>query len=144
MSQLYLVGIDCSECGERALKYAAEEAEAHDAKLVIAHVIEWSPYSFSTNEENAQRHKRREAELERAHTEIVDPLVAALNDRGLNAEGVIRHGHIAKTLNSLADEYQATAIVVGRQGEMGLVSHIFGSVPGTLIQISDRPVTVVP
>lgn len=144
MSQVYLVGIDCSECSGRALDHAAEEAAAHGARLVIAHVIEWSPYSFNTNEENAERHKRREAELERAHSEIVDPLVAGLRERGIDAEGAIRHGHIAKTLNRLAEESGATAIIVGRHGESGLVSQMFGSVPGTLVQISERPVTVVP
>lgn len=144
MSQVYLVGIDCSDCGNRALDYAVQEVAAHGGRLVIAHVIEWSPYSFSTNEENAERHKRREAELERAHEEIIDPVVASLNEHGIDATGAIRHGHIAKTLKALADEHGAVSIIVGRHGETGLVSHIFGSVPGTLIQIAGRPVTVVP
>ena len=56
----------------------------------MAHVIEWSPYSFNTNEENAQRHKRREAELNRAHSEIVDPVVEKLQAAGIEAEGVVR------------------------------------------------------
>lgn len=144
MSQVYLVGIDCSDCGHRAVDYAAEEAAAHGARLIVAHIIEWSPYSFNTNEENAERHKRREAELDRAHSEIVDPVVEKLQEKGIDAKGVIRHGHIAKTLKALAEELSATAIVVGRHGESGLVSQLFGSVPGTLVQISDRPVTVVP
>ncbi len=144
MSQVYLVGIDCSNCGNRALDYATQKAKENGIKLVIAHVIEWSPYSFNTNEENAQRHKRREAELERAHSEIVDPVVEKLRADGIDAEGVIRHGHIAKTLKAIADEHEVTTIVVGRHGESGLLSHVFGSVPGALIQIAERPVTVVP
>ncbi len=144
MSQAYLVGIDCSECSNRALEYAAEEAAAHGARLIVAHVIEWSPYSFNTNEENAERHKRREAELDRAHSEIVDPIVAELKEKGIEAQGAIRHGHIARTLKALAEEAGATSIVVGRHGETGLIAQLFGSVPGTLVQISDRPVTVVP
>jgi nucleotide-binding universal stress UspA family protein len=143
MSQVYLVGIDCSDCGNRALEYAAEAA-SNGGRVVVAHVVEWSPYSFNTNEENAQRHKRREAELERAHREIVDPLVERLKERGIDAEGVIRHGHIARTLKALGDEFDANAIVVGLQGESGLLAQFFGSVPGALMQIAERPVTVVP
>lgn len=144
MSQVILVGIDCSDCSERAQEYAASEALSHGAKVIVAHVIEWSQYSFSTAAENEQRHKRREAELERASSEVVNPVVERFREKGVDAEGIIRHGHIAKTLKALADEHSASCIVVGRQGESGLVSHIFGSVPGSLIQIADQPVTVVP
>lgn len=144
MSQAYLVGIDCSECGDRALEYAAKKARARGARLIVAHVIEWSPYSFNTLEENEKRHARREAELERAHKGIVDPVVARLRDRGIEAEGAIRHGHIARTLKALADEANVDSIIIGRTGTSGLKSHLFGSVPGTLIQIAEQPVTVVP
>jgi AGCS family alanine or glycine:cation symporter len=131
MSQLYLVGIDCSECGNRALEYATQKARAHGNRILVAHVIEWSPYSFNTVEENAERHKRREAELERAHKEVVDPVVAQLREQGIDAEGEIRHGHIAKTLKQLADEHHANTIVVGRHGQSSLVGRLFGSVSGT-------------
>lgn len=144
MSQTYLVGLDCSDCGNRALDYATERARRDGSKVLIAHVIEWSPYSFNTVEENAVRHKRREDELDRATQEIVNPVVAALKEKGIDAEGVVRHGHIAKTLKSLAEENGACAIIVGRQGHSSLVAQLFGSVSGTLVQISDRPVTVVP
>ncbi|MDX1554606.1 MAG: universal stress protein, partial [Xanthomonadales bacterium] len=119
MSQVYLVGIDCSDCGERALDYASRRAAASGGKIVVAHVIEWSPYSFNTVEENAERHKRREAELALAHKDIIDPIVARLKEQGIEAEGVVRHGHIAKTLQALASEYGAGCIVVGRTGQSG-------------------------
>lgn len=144
MSQVYLVGIDCSDCCNRALDYAVSEAVAEGARIIVAHVIEWSPFTFSTHEENEQRHKRREAELERAHSEILDPVVDRLKEQGVAASGVIRHGHIARTLNALAEELGATSIVVGRRGESGIKSHLFGSVPGSLVQMAKVPVTVVP
>ena len=144
MSQLNLVGVDCSECGDRALEYATKKAKFDGSTLLVAHVIEWSPYSFNTVEENAVRHKRREAELERAQQEVIDPVVSALREKGIEAEGVVRHGHIAKTLKALADEHDVNSIIVGRHGASGLVAQLFGSVPGTLIQIAHQPVTVVP
>ena len=144
MSEVLLVGVDCSECSERALDYAADWAESAGLPLFVAHVIDWSPYSFNTPQENEERHKRREAELERAHGEIIDPLVDRLRERGIDARGVIRHGHPAETLSEVAAELGVTNIVVGKTGSSRIRAQFFGSVPNTLIQISKQPVTVVP
>ena len=144
MSLVFLVGIDCSQCSDRALDYAAQRASAQDARLIVAHVVEWSPYTFSTPQENEQRHMRREEELERAHAEVVDPIVQRLREQGVNAEGMVRHGHAATTLNSIAEEIEATNIVIGRKGTSRLKLVLFGSVVSNLVQIVKVPVTVVP
>jgi len=144
MHKPLLIGIDCSECGQRALEYAAEWAKATGATLNVIHVIDWSPFSFNTPMENEQRHKRREDELERAHKEVVDPVVSQLQSEGVNAQGLIRHGHAADTIDQVAREIGASNIIVGRTGNSRLTTHLFGSVPSMLVQIADRPVTVVP
>lgn len=144
MEPLYLVGVDGSNCSGRAIQYARERAEASSGKVLVAYVIEWSPYSFNTPQENEQRHKRREEELARARAEIVGPIVAELHAAGVQAEGVVRHGHPAETLAALAREMDATCIIVGRRGSSRLRAKIFGSMASTLVQIADRPVSVVP
>lgn len=144
MSKVLLVGVDCSGCSNRALEYAAKRAEQSKSQLIVAHVIEWSPFSFSTPQENEVRHKRREDELERAHAEIVDPVVSDLRKQGLYARGVIRHGHPAETLNELAQEFGATNVIIGKTGSSRIKTQLFGSVANTLVQISELPVTVVP
>jgi len=144
MSLVFLVGVDCSNCSNRALEYAAERAAVKGAKLVIAHVIEWSPFTFSTPQENEERHKRREEELQRAHDEIVDPLVNKYREKGIDVEGLVRHGHTAETLMQLAEEVEASNIIIGRKGTSRFKAQLFGSVAGALVQIADRPVTVVP
>ena len=144
MSLVFLVGVDCSSCGSRALEYAAERARVKGARLIVAHVIEWSQFSFSTPQENEERHKRREEEIQRAHAEIVDPIIADLSKQGIDVEGVVKHGHVADTLLAIARDFEATNIMVGRQGSSRLKAHLFGSVASTLVQIADRPVTVVP
>jgi nucleotide-binding universal stress UspA family protein len=144
MSKVLLVGVDCSECSDRALKYAADRAESSKVQLIVAHVIEWSPFSFNTPQENEERHNRREAELERAHTEIVDPIVSDLRARGLYARGVIRHGHPAETLAAVAEEFGATNIIIGKTGSSRIKTQLFGSVANTLVQVAKLPVTVVP
>jgi nucleotide-binding universal stress UspA family protein len=144
MSDVLLVGFDCSACSERALQYAAEWAESANAELIVAHVIQWSPFSFSTAQENEERHKRREAELDRAHQEIVDPVVSRLRERGISVRGSIRHGHPAETLCEVAEEFGATNIIVGKTGASRIRAQLFGSVAHALVQISKQPVTVVP
>jgi nucleotide-binding universal stress UspA family protein len=144
MGAAIMVGVDCSECGDRAVKFAADLARKSNARLFVAHVIEWSPYSFSTVQENAERHKRREEEIHRAHQEIIDPVVTRLKSEGLDVEGLVHHGHVADTLNALANSNGVTNIVVGRQGTSKLKAHVFGSVGSRLVQNADCAVTVVP
>ncbi|NNE06677.1 MAG: universal stress protein [Xanthomonadales bacterium] len=144
MSLVFLVGVDCSNCGGRALEYATDRASVKGAKVLVAHVIEWSPFSFSTPQENEERHKRREEEIRRAQTEIIEPIVANLRERGIQAEGIVRHGHAAETLARIAKENKVTNIVVGRRGSSRFKAQVFGSVASSLVQIADRPVTVVP
>ena len=144
MSRVFLVGVDCSECSDRALKYAVSRAEASKGQLIVTHVIDWSPYSFNTPQENAERHKRREDELDRAHREIIDPLVSEFRERGIHVRGVIRHGHPAETLSAVAEEFGATNIIIGKTGSSRIKTQLFGSVANTLVQVSKLPVTIVP
>mgnify|MGYP001822260375 FL=1 len=144
MSRVLVVGVDSSSCRTRALEYGAQRAEEYKIQLIVAHVIDWSPFSFNTPQENEERHMRREAELDRAHQEVIDPEVSKLRERGIYARGVIRHGHPAETLNALAEEMGATNIIIGKTGSSRIKTQLFGSVANTLVQISGIPVTVVP
>ena len=143
-SECFLVGIDDSECSRRALDFAKQRAQAMGARLVIVYVIEWSPYSFNTPDENEQRHRRREEEISQARRGVLDPALTELKQVGMEAQGIVRHGNVADVLAGVAQEVAAIQIVVGKVGESGLKSLIFGSVTSKLIQLSKLPVTVVP
>jgi nucleotide-binding universal stress UspA family protein len=140
----FLVGIDGSECGDRALDTAARQARAAEAEVLICYVISWSPYTFSTPEENAQRHRRREEELHAARSKLLEPRVAELSAGGMEVSGVARHGHPVKTLVQLAAEREADVIVVGRSGDTPLKTRIFGGTAAGLVQSAPVPVLVVP
>jgi len=144
MSSVLMVGVDGSKCGNRAVEYAADRARKSGAKIYIAYIIEWSQFTFSTAMENAERHQRREEEIQRAHSEIVDPIVERLSAEGLDVEGLVRHGHVADTLNALAKSKGAVNIILGRQGTSKLKAHVFGSVGSRLVQSAECAVTVVP
>lgn len=144
MSDILLVGVDGSDTGKRAADFAAARAKDSGAQLVVAYVIEWSPYTFNTPQENEERHKRREEEISRAESQVIEPLVKALSGQGVTAKGVVRHGHAAEVLSQLATEEGAGQIFIGRRGLSKLQSLLFGSVAGSLVQISPVPVTVIP
>lgn len=144
MKNTFLLAVDGSAGSDRAISFAADRAKRGDASVVVAYVIEWSPYSFNTPEENAQRHKRREEELTRATDSIVAPVVERLKKEGLQVSSEVRHGHTSQTLTELAEEHKAAQIFIGRRGESGLKSMLFGSVTANLVQTSPVPVTVVP
>ena len=144
MKNTFLLAVDGSSGSEKAIDFVADRAQRGGAKVNVAYVIEWSPYSFNTPEENEQRHKRREEELVRAKTTILEPVAAKLKNAGLDVETVVDHGNPARTVVELADKYDVAQIFIGRTGETGLKTLLFGSVVANLVQTSKVPVTVVP
>lgn len=144
MSDTILVGIDGSDASRRTVEYAIAHAKLEKARLVLAYVIEWSQYSFSTPEENEQRHKRREEEIQTVQERVLDPMLKSLAGEELDISGVVRHGQVADTLLQIGKEEGAAQIVVGRIGQKGITSLIFGSVVSKLIQLTHIPVTIVP
>jgi nucleotide-binding universal stress UspA family protein len=141
---IILVGIDGTKENRRAVDYAVNWAKNSKAKMILSYVIKWSPYTFQTAEENEQRHERREEEIQIARERILDPMLESLASEGLEITGVVRHGQVADSLIYIAKKHGATDIVVGRIGESGLKTLIFGSVVAKLIQITHIPVTIVP
>ncbi len=142
---MFVVGIDGSDAGERALAFAKSRAKAlGECTLTLCYVIEWSPFTFQTPEENEQRHKRREEEISMAHERVLDPAVAAAEQEGFKVVGVVRHGDAAEILDNLAKEHDATQIIVGRVGIRGLKERVFGGVTGRLVATATVPVTIIP
>lgn len=144
MAETNVIGLEGAGTGERALTFAKNLAtKVGDRELLVAYVIEWSPFTFQTAEENAQRHKRREEELALANSRIIAPAIKALADAGFTAKGVVQHGNVAETLNEIAKEHGGTQIVFGRASASGFSKRIFGSSTQNLVMHADVPVTVV-
>ncbi|MEO9648550.1 MAG: universal stress protein [Roseobacter sp.] len=144
MTVKIVIGLDGTDTGERALTFARDLASrTDDCELIAIYVIEWSPFTFQTAEENEKRHRRREEELALATSRIVDPAVNALKEDGFNATGLVRHGDVAETLNRLTVENGGTQIIVGRGSSDGFTKRVFGSSTQSLVMHADVPVTVV-
>ena len=144
MSKKIAVGYDGSESSAGALDFAVSLAKASGSELVVAHVLEWSPYTFLTPTELEERHKRRKEELERAEKAILTPALDKLTKSGVKVTTALKYGHIAETLIQIAEEHGVDQIVIGRNGHSQLSSRLFGSVAGSLAQAASVPVTIVP
>lgn len=144
MTTRLLVGLDGHGSGERALAHAVKQAKLiGDCEIIVAYIVEWSPYSFQTAEENAQRHKRREAEIATAMERVIDPAIESLKDSGIAVRGMVRHGDVADAMVDIAKSENADQIVVGRSSEGGFAKRIFGSSTSNLVMSAPMPVTVI-
>ena len=140
-----VVGLDGSEASGRAADAAADAARHHHLRLVLVCVVPWSPYAFTTAEENERRSIEKQREAAAAQERVLDPVAARLSAAGdLQIEGVVRHGHPAETLVAVAAEHDAAWITVGRVGQSRVRTLLFGSTPSSLVQLSPLPVLVVP
>lgn len=144
MTTKLVVGLDGHPSGERALAHARHLAELiGKCELIVAYIVEWSPFSFQTAEENEVRHKRRKEETNLAFQRVVDPAVKALSDAGLSARGIVRHGDVSDALIAIATDEGAEQIIVARTSEGGIAQRIFGSAASNLVMSAPMPVTVV-
>lgn len=144
MPDTIVVACDGSEASGRAMAFAHARAKQQNAHLLVVHVLEWSPYSFLTQEEIAERHGRRKEELARAETAIIAPIIAQYAGQGVEITTAMKYGHVVETLVEVAEKAGATEIISGRTGNSGVMSRVFGSVAGTLAQVSPVPCTIVP
>lgn len=144
MTTKILIGLDGEGSGERALAYGEQIAGLiGDCKILVVYVIEWSPYSFHTPEENEQRHKRREEEITLANERVITPALARLKTAGINATGIVRHGDVADTINAVTKSENVDQIIVSRSSEGGFTTRIFGSSTANLVMSASVPITVI-
>ncbi|UYG08994.1 universal stress protein [Halomonas sp. M4R1S46] len=144
-----LVGVDRSRRSWRSVKFALERAAMHDWDVTIVHVINWSPYKFSTKEDNERRPIKRQQEISRAESDVIKPLMEWISEENLYPDTtkvttLIRHGRPSDTIIKLAKSGDYDLIVVGRAGESRMRSALFGSTASRVAENSSVPVVVVP
>jgi nucleotide-binding universal stress UspA family protein len=137
---VFVVAYDGTD--QHAVNFAVERARKSDARLVIVHILEWSPYSFLTPEELAQRHKARQDELARAEATIIKPILEKVRSAGATADGELRYGRVADLVCEIAKEKGAAMVFVGRSSSLS--TRVFGSVASGVAQCATVPTVIVP
>jgi len=138
--EVFVVAYDGTD--QHVVDFAVDRALKEDAQLLIVHVLEWSPYSFLTTEELAERHKTRQQELTRANETIMKPILEKARQAGARVDGDVRYGHVVDVICSIAKERSATMIFVGRSSSLS--TRVFGSAASGLAQSAPVPTVIVP
>jgi nucleotide-binding universal stress UspA family protein len=138
MSAGIVVGYDGSDCAKEAVRVAIEVGKAYGETVVIAFGYELNPVAGELHDYHAA--------LKDLATKRLTEAVALAKDAGasVDVEAVIVERAPAHGLVEVADERDARVIVVGTRGESPLRGALLGSTPHKLLQLSDRPVLVVP
>jgi len=151
-----LYATDLSKNSSYAFLYAADMAKRHNAKIVILHSIGPVRYMYSEGMtdrvvELLQRGKKEERETdleeikkylqkfcEKIENQIGPPCVE------LVSKILVPLGHPVEEILNAADQEGCDAIVLGTHGK-GFLRHTFlGSVAGSVLQRSRKPVFVIP
>jgi nucleotide-binding universal stress UspA family protein len=136
MSSGVVVGYDGSDCAKTALRAALEVGKAYEEKVIVAFGYDLSPVG-------GELHDYVEALRDLATRRLTEAqeLAAAV---GTQIGAVVVERTPARALVELAEDRDARVIVVGSHGESPIKGALIGSTPHKLLQLSDRPVLVVP
>jgi nucleotide-binding universal stress UspA family protein/predicted phosphoribosyltransferase len=131
-----LAAIDFSGPSQRACDFAVELAKAHDAELVLLHVVEPLPaYLVDAASEEAVLGAEARALADRA--EVLRPHVRSL-------QTLLVAGHPYEQIVRVADERKVDLVTVGTHGRRGLARAVLGSVAERVVRTCPRPVVTVP
>ena len=138
MAGTIVLGFDGSECAGSALESAIDLARRFGDELVIVFAVE--PPVRSVGEEFREHEKA----LEEIGEQVAGSALKRAQEAGIEAEVVLVPERPVSAILDVARQRDAHMIVIGTHGESPLRGAILGSVPHKLLQLSDRPVLVVP
>lgn len=141
---LYVVGVDGSEPGHRAVREAIALAGKTGAGLMLVHVVNWSGYMPLAIQEAARRPLDKKEEERVAREIVLAPLAEQARKAGLEVETCCSWGHPSKLVIEIARKHAAQMIVIGRRGHSNIAELVLGSVSNAIAHHADIPVLLVP
>jgi len=130
MGETIVVGIDGSDDGQRALRWAVDEARRRDATLEVVYAWELTASHMLSPDPQG-----------RARSILAESL-ASVNTDGLEVRPRLVEGRpVPNLIHAAAD---ADLLVVGSRGRSGVAAVILGSVSTACVHYSTCPVVVVP
>ena len=131
-----VVGVDGSECGTRALEFAAHEAALRGALLHVVSAYEEAPFVAvwpAVPLEPDQQAAAAIVDESLAHVREIEPTIVS--------KGEIRYGVAGRVL--VEASHGATLLVVGSHGRGRVASVLLGSVSDYCVHHALSSVTVV-
>ena len=132
-----VLGYDESPGSEVALDTAIRVAARWEEPLTIV-------YGAGPPGGVGEEHKAHRDALMEIGQHALDRAVERAREQGVTTEIRLVDAKPAQALLEVADEQDATVIVVGTTGESPLRSAMLGSTPHKLLHLSSRPVLCVP
>jgi len=132
-----IVPIDFSENSIKALEFAIFMADKKHAKITLVHVVE-VVYDFASQAAIALDSMYNDGE------KMLKKLIEKYKASGVEMEYRIVDGVASISVARIADEIEATLIVMGTQGASGIKKALIGTTTVNLIREANCPVLVVP
>lgn len=132
-----VVGVDGSPGAERALCWAASEAQLHGSLLEVVTAWSWSAGRGEMVADVAPGEN-----LEAAACDILQRSVAEIAPAQVRVDGTVREGYAPAVLLDMAQE--ADLLVVGSRGRGRAAEMVLGSTSHHCIHRSPVPVVIVP
>jgi nucleotide-binding universal stress UspA family protein len=128
-----------SSAADRALLYVEHLAKKEDAEVIVLHAFQ-VPDRYATTEAYDELH----ASFEKASWAVVDEAVDELTNGGALARGLVREGPAARLILEVADEENASLIILGTRGPSSATELLLGSVSAVVLRFARCPVLAVP
>ncbi|MDF2158219.1 universal stress protein [Algoriphagus sp. CAU 1675] len=132
-----VVPVDFSENSIKALEFAIALADKKHGSITLVHVIDLV-YDFASQAAIALESMHKDAEA------MMNKLIQTYSATEIKMDYLIKEGTTSVTVVKIADEQQASLIVMGTQGASGLKKALIGSTTVNLIKEANIPVLVVP
>lgn len=147
MFEKILVCLDGSSFAEHILPYAMEQARHFGSKIVLLRVLPTFPAMSKTIGEPELVAEVAEPEditnKEAKAMAYVEGVIAYLEERGLNAEGVFIKGSPEEAIVAYAGQHDIDLIALATHGHSGLGRVVCGSVADYVLKESGIPVLAI-
>ena len=132
---------DFSETASLALCHAVALAKQHDARLIVAHVVEpipVDPYPLPMAFPDG------DAELRRIAVARVEKIVDSIRDEGIVVESQVDMGATGPRIVECATRMEPDLLIIGTRGLTGFKHVALGSVADKVVRTASCPVLTVP
>jgi nucleotide-binding universal stress UspA family protein len=143
MYQTILVPLDGSKRAEAILPHVENLVHCYQAKMILLRVVE--PHIRVSRYESSYEmltHEQLEHWIHEAETYLAT-LQKAFEQKGLEVEVRVSHGHVVEAIIAEAEREHADLIAMASHGRTGLARVFYGSIAAGVLHRIDRPLLLI-